>query len=89
MEISLSLPLLLIARSGNMDNLLPLQVNNDLEDKRQCMPKNRAERTEPQNIVESSSSVAHASASEHVLSNERKQKELQELQDGKVSERLQ
>jgi hypothetical protein len=96
-DISLSAPLL--SESGNMDNLLPLQVNNDLEGKGQRMPvfteeqharlqKSKAERTEPQNVMESSSSVEHASASEHVLSNERKQKELQDLQDGKVSEEL-
>ncbi len=86
----LSLSSSLVSASGNMDNFLPLQVNNDPDDKRQRMPvftedqrarlqKSRAERTEPQNIMESSSSVEHASAREHVLSNERKQKELQEL----------
>jgi hypothetical protein len=36
--------------------------------------------------MKSSSSIVHASASEHALSNERKHKELQDLQDGKVSQ---
>jgi hypothetical protein len=37
-------------------------------------------------IKESSSSVAHASAEEHTLSNERKHKELQDLQGGAITE---
>ncbi len=36
---------------------------------------------------ESSSSVAHASADEHALNNERKRKELQDLQGGPITER--
>jgi hypothetical protein len=36
---------------------------------------------------ESSSSVAHSSAEEHALSNERKRKELQDLQGGAITER--
>jgi ribosome recycling factor len=79
-----------------MDNLLPLQVNNDLEGIGQRMPvfteeqrarlqKSRAERTERkgQNLRTSwRALVEHASAMEHALSNERKQKERQDLQDG-------
>jgi hypothetical protein len=38
------------------------------------------------NERESSSSVQHGSAKEHALSNERKQKELQDLQDGVITE---
>jgi hypothetical protein len=88
----------LTARSiAGWDNLFPSQVINDSADKgqpllvfteeqRARLQKRRAERAEPLNAVESSSSVEHASAREHALSNERKQKELQDLQDGKVSE---
>jgi hypothetical protein len=94
-DISLSSSL--VSASGNKDNLLPLQVNSDLEDKGQRMPvftedqrvklqKSRADRAEPLNAKESSSSVQHESAKEHALSNERKQKELQHLQDGEITE---
>jgi hypothetical protein len=38
------------------------------------------------NERESSSSVQHVSAKEHALRNERKQKELQGLQDGAITE---
>ncbi len=56
------------------------------EEQRARLQKSRAERAEPLKIIESSTSVEYASASEHALSNERKQKELQDLQEGKVSE---
>jgi hypothetical protein len=64
----LSLSSSLVSASGNMDNLLPLQVNNDIEDKGQRMPvfteeqcarlqKSRADKAEPLITMESSSSV--------------------------------
>jgi hypothetical protein len=95
-DLSLSAPLL--SASGTMDNLLPSQVNNDPADKGHRLPvfteeqrarlqKSRAERAESlHHVMESSASAEYASASEHALSNEQKQKELQDLQDGKVSE---
>ncbi len=93
----LSLSPSLVSASGNKDNLLSLQVNSDLEDTGQRMPiftedqraklqKSRADRAEPLNAKESSSSVQHESAKEHALSNERKQKELQDLQDVVITE---
>jgi hypothetical protein len=54
------------------------------EEQRARLQKNRAERAEPLKIMESSASIEHASASEHTLSNIQKQKELQDLQDGKT-----
>ncbi len=86
-----------VSASGNKDTLLPLQVNNDLQDEKQRMPVfteeqrasyRRAGRIgqSPLIATESSSSVQHESAKEHALSNERKQKELQDLQDGVITE---
>jgi hypothetical protein len=51
-----------------------------------ALPVDRAERSEPLNIMKISSSIEHASASEHTLSNIRKQNELQDLQDAEGKE---
>jgi hypothetical protein len=98
-DTSLSAPLL--SASGTVDNLLPSQVDRDLskelehegihitafiEDKRARLQKDREARTEALKIMESSSSVAYVSAEEHALSNERKRKELQDLQGGAITE---
>jgi hypothetical protein len=83
----LSLSSSLVSASRNKDNLLPLQVNNDLEDKGQRMPVfTEDQRVKLQKRKESSSSVQYESVKEHALSNERKQKELQDLQDGEITE---
>jgi hypothetical protein len=98
-DTSLSAPL--HSTSGTVDNLLPSQVDRDLgkelehegihitafiEDKRARLQKDREARTEALKIMESSSSVAYVSAEEHALSNERKRKELQDLQGGAITE---
>jgi hypothetical protein len=99
-DLSLSAPLFLRA-SGTMDNSLPSQVSSDfhnelehegkhrtayIEEQRARLQMGRAGRTEAPKIMESSSSVQHVSVEEHALSNERRRKELQDLQGGTITE---
>ncbi len=84
-----------------MDNLLPSQVDRDLSkelehngvhittfiaNSRARHQKDRDAKAETLKIKESASSGVHASAEEHALSNERRRKELQDLQGGAITE---